>query len=358
MHAGHKLTAEDRAKWLERNGFDCPVYKAKITAQTCASNRKRPLLTEAGLPPADGAIQLHRNPKCNDDCPTWLGQRDKYAGATGSASTKRGVCAWCGRTNMAIVNRGLDGACYKLFKDGVIEQGEDGSWREVAVPVQVQAMAQANAAVSSAFGPLAEAVQTERTAPIVDTTGTPVQVPAGDIAAALANPDTILHMPGQAPPVLMGADPDKELITEAEASEILASARAQAAQQAPADDDWEDYTGRHGNSHDGPMLIVDKSDKFGLSAEAVKLFDLAAGERVRLRYSRNRRQIGVIGCDEGDPGALVIQGSKSSLLRISAQGFCSTFRITPRPGSYPLHREPSGLLVATIELESEEAKAS
>lgn len=230
---------------------------------------------------------------------------------------------------------------------------------EAGMPVQVQAMAQANAAVSSAFGPLAEVAESAA-APLVDSSGAAVQVPAGDLAADLANPPTIQHMPDQAPLTLMGADPDDELITEGEATGLLASARAQAAPTEQDDaDGWEAYTGYNAHRHAAPVLIVDKGGKLGLSAEAARQFSLAAGERVCLRYNRRLGQIGIVpNCAKDAPGALVIQGGNGTLLRINMSGFCRAFGLRPVSGQYPLHRAPSGMLVATIELENEEAKAS
>ncbi len=349
MHAGHQLTSNDRAVWLERNGFDCPVYKAKITAQTCASNRNRPLLTEVGVPPADGTIQLHRNPKCSDACPTWLGQRDKYAGATGSASTKRGTCAWCGRTNMAIVNRGLDGACYKLFKDGVIEQAEDGKWCEIiaSTPATPPAPDQQRADEE-----LAQRLETAA-APIVDATGASIHVPAGDLAADLANPANIRHMPGQAPPVLL---------SEGEAaSELLTQARALAAPAAQGDaaDDFVPYTGIMPAPKSELVIILDMRGRIGITAATVREFGLADCTHMELFWSASRRQIGLRPATDSSPHKLAVaRGRKGKLAQIHGSGFYKAFGLKPVYGRYPLHRAPSGMLVATIELESEEAKAS
>lgn len=216
-------------------------------------------------------------------------------------------------------------------------------------------------ALSSAFGPLAEAVQTERAEPIVDTTGTPVQVPAGDIAADLANPSTILHMPGQAPPVLMGADPDKELITEGEAAQILASARAQDAPVEPGGeaDGWEEYTGRAPAKPSSPHLCIDRNGKLGLTIAAVREFGISHSSFVDLLWNAQRRQIGIrIVAVQGRASLRISGNPHSHRHQINGAGFWQQFGLRPVSGQYPLQRLPSGLLVATIELESEEAKAS
>lgn len=126
---GHDLATDERSAWLQRNTFECPVYGARISPQTCAANRKRPLLTDgAGINPT-GKETHFRHPKCGDDCATWIEQKTKNAGATStSANTKRGCCANCERDNMALI-AGMCAPCNNLRKEGLIIQGEDCVWR-------------------------------------------------------------------------------------------------------------------------------------------------------------------------------------------------------------------------------------
>lgn len=206
-----------------------------------------------------------------------------------------------------------------------------------------------SAAISSAFGPLAESA-----APILDPAGAPVHIPAGDLAADLANPATIEHMPGQDRPMLMTKD---EFEAEA-AAELLTQARAQAAPE-DTDDEWQEYTGRAPSKPSTPHLCIDKNGKLGLTVAAVRDFGVSHGHWVDLLWNAPRRQIGIRVLSEQGRASLRVSGNpKCSRHQFHGAGFWAQFGLAPKPGQYPLHRAPSGLLVATIELENQEAKAS
>lgn len=362
MAAKHELTEAERRAWLERNTFECPVYRARVSPQSCASNRRRPLLTEVGSIPPEDQMQLHRRPGCGDDCPTWQEQKGLNVATSTSQNTKRATCAWCGRENMAIVARGLDGACYKLANAGKIAQAEDGTWYETGT---IHPKSTPAPDLSSAFGPLAEQ-EGEHAAELIDAAGTPAQVPAGDLSIDLANPKGVFNMPGQAPPVLvggapivehvlglMGADPDGELITETEADQLLEQAKAQDAETEA--DDWQEYTGVVPAPVTSPMLTLDKRGRFGITACGVREFGISA-PYVRPLWSPTRGQIGLRFQDQPAPGQGVLKCSRSDkhLLHFHAVGFLRQFGITLAPGQYPLQREPSGLLVATIDIQPRE----
>lgn len=125
---GHELTTDDRKAWLERNTFRCPVYGANISPQTCAANRKRPLLTEGAGMTSSTNVTLCRHPLCGEDCTTWAEQRDKNAAAKStSPTTRRGTCENCGRVNMALI-KGMCGPCDKLRTAGEIVPTRGGQW--------------------------------------------------------------------------------------------------------------------------------------------------------------------------------------------------------------------------------------
>ncbi len=204
-------------------------------------------------------------------------------------------------------------------------------------------------------------------APIVDATGASIHVPAGDLAADLANPANILHMPGQAPPVQVQAMAEANAavpsafvtVAEAAAPIILARALAAPAAQGDAADDFVPYTGIMPAPKSELVIILDVRGRIGITAATVREFGLADCTHMELFWSASRRQIGLRPATDLSPHKLAVaRGRKGKLAQIHGSGFYKAFGLKPVYGRYPLHRAPSGMLVATIELESEEAKAS
>lgn len=143
-------------------------------------------------------------------------------------------------------------------------------------------------------------------------------------------PAHLLHLLDEETPAatpLMGADP-------AVPSDIPA--------------DFQPYTGQRPVLHGKPALHIKKGGDMELSVDAVALGCLEHAGHVRPFWSDLRKQIGLAPVDDTGPGVLKLQVTPSKRRRISASGFLNGFDIRPAPGTYPMERHSSGLLVATI----------
>lgn len=111
-----QLTDADRAAWIQRHTFVCPVYRARISPQQCAANRHRPMAdnqSSEAWGDDGGRGVAPRKRGCGDDCPAWLSQRNaNTAQSRPDCSTRRGTCAYCERENMALIT-GMCGPCGK-----------------------------------------------------------------------------------------------------------------------------------------------------------------------------------------------------------------------------------------------------
>lgn len=143
---------------------------------------------------------------------------------------------------------------------------------------------------------------------------------------------------GETPPTLMGADPSEQLLTS---GELFAWPKV-------LPKDFLPYTGQRPILHGKPALHIKASGDMELSVDAVALGGLEHVGHVRPFWSDARKQIGIVPVDTTGPGVLKLQPTPSKRRRISASGFLNGFAIRPAPGTYPVERHPSGLLVATI----------
>lgn len=112
--------------------------------------------------------------------------------------------------------------------------------------------------------------------------------------------------------------------------------------------DFQPYTGQRPVLHGKPALHIKKGGDMELSVDAVALGCLEHAGHVRPFWSDLRKQIGLAPVDDTGPGVLKLQITPSKRRRISASGFLNGFDIRPAPGTYPVERHASGLLVATI----------
>lgn len=112
--------------------------------------------------------------------------------------------------------------------------------------------------------------------------------------------------------------------------------------------DFLPYTGQRPVLHGKPALHIKTCGDMELSVDAVALGGLEQAVHVRPFWSSKRKQIGLGPVDGTGPGVLKLQVTLSKRRRISASGFLNGFGIRPKPGTYPVSLDPSGLIVATI----------
>lgn len=125
-------------------------------------------------------------------------------------------------------------------------------------------------------------------------------------------------------------------------------ATAEACAALPAD--FLPYTGGNRSMiHSTPALNVKVTGDVELSAGAVREFGLRDVRRVQLLWSAARGQVGIVTMNEAGPGVLTLQNGRGPMRkRIAARAFFRCFGVNPAPGTYPMERHSSGLLVATI----------
>ncbi|MHC1701465.1 MAG: hypothetical protein AB9900_10860 [Humidesulfovibrio sp.] len=352
--AAHHLTPDDRAGWLQRHAFDCPVYRAKLTPQACAANRMRPLKSECAVDDfgASGGKQpLLRNPGCGEDCPTWAAQRDKNT----VKPAKNGVdaCGYCKRVNMSSPARGLCGSCNKLALKGDIVKTAGGLW---------MAVDQAHA-----HGLLAEAAEPwPFKAP--DCPGVPLGVSFDQGVYHNSEP-----MPGQAPPVIVHGDKlpplSQVLLADAQkdnpvlptmmgtdpADALIDTELAQIDLSGQTDlEGWEFYDPR--DKPLAPAVWITKDGHLCINADAVGLYKLGDHTHARLGLHKSLGKVCIMPTYEGH-GALALQrGKDRGCQYISGRGFLARLGLSPvRNKPFPITSGPGGMLVFSIETQAEEA---
>jgi len=332
--APHAETSAAHAAWLERFCFDCPACKARITPQTCAAMRQRPLLTEGSG--TDGQReQLFRPAGCGEDCTAWLAQRDapRKGPTNGAARTKRGTCGFCGRRDMALITGGLCGGCDKLRQaGGIVREGE--GWR-IADPRPAKAAKPA-------------------------TPAKPADKPA----------------PAAKPLRPVGADPDKELLTPRELDALQAARRmAAASPAAPAlsarpsgpaasssaaepgaacggvPDDFQLFAPQPGRRDPGvPSLTIGKGGDIVIGVDAVRRYGLSDVRFVRVYWSPRRRALAIQPAQSREGAYSLLRRKHCDVREICAAAFLRHFGIAAPPRTrFPLTPGPGGLLVATID---------
>ena len=325
MPATHQLTDTDRNAWLARNTFDCPVYRARLSPQQCAANRKRPLLTDKvgcdGMTPV-----LHRKPGCGEGCAAWSAERDRKVSKPSSGGID--ACANCGRRNMSSPARGLCGACNTLAVRGNIAKGEDGEWREVLVQ---GAVPQYDGLVPAELPP----PKSGEKAPVGCSEPAPApQIVHGD----------------KVPLTIMGADPAEQLINTDEARELLAKVES----AAPDLDAWDFYDPR-AQRPAFPAVWVTKDLELCINSEAVQEYRLPDHTHVRLGLHRSSGAVCLQPVHAPD-GALSLRTQKGRECRyVSGKGFFDRHGLRPVCGKpYPISSGTGGMLVITIEMQAAE----
>lgn len=98
---------------------------------------------------------------------------------------------------------------------------------------------------------------------------------------------------------------------------------------------------------DKPVLRFSaEGDSISISAGAVRAFGLDGVERVRLYWSAQRGQMGIL---PSGSGGLKVQRTRHSSTRVvTARAFLREFGLAPAKGPHPISLDPSGLIVATI----------
>lgn len=182
------------------------------------------------------------------------------------------------------------------------------------------------------------------------------QADGGEREAALARFDAAASTMGvdMTPPLtLMGADPSEQLPTAGELSALRqGNADAQNLPTAPVSIPvgfvfYDDNVSS--DSAETPQLRFDKRGDITISPAAVQAFGLENAERVRIGWFAEARQFGILPGYTG-PGSRKVQiGKKGCRSRnVNTRMAVRKLGINPAPGAYPLTRDPSGLLVATI----------
>lgn len=334
----HQLTDAERSQWLARNTFECPVYRARLSPQQCAANRKRPDLNDgSGF---DGHREtLHRKPGCGDDCPTWIAQRDAKP-----EKPKSGIeaCGYCERRNVSSPARGLCGTCNGMAVRGEIVKGADNVWREKAAaaaePDHIPQKGEMVAPSMMNTDPAAALITTEEAEQLLDSAES--SVPASAPADA----------PAASPPSLSGP--------VAPLPAAGPGGPAQAGQtKAEADDRWEFYGPRATPllKYDTPGVTITPSHDLVLNAKAVEHHGLASVTHVRLAWNGARCAVGLVPAAAHEPGALTLQNRKG-LRVVSVRHFLRRYGVRPQPKHYIITSGPGGMLVITIELTPAQGK--
>jgi hypothetical protein len=332
--------------------FECPVYRARLTAKGCADNRRKPLLTEgAGTSPMGGDTS-HRHPKCGEACPTWLEQQGKVLitingpapaqlppqqegqGSAWDLVSKATGCAT--HTALAKKIKKWQGQVSRVFSDlskGRTPRGE--VWEKIlhVSKLSAEQLLSAQPAPPAPEPPLAD-LEGETTS---EATGL-----GADLSA-----DTESHT-YHAPPVLMGADPAEQLMTGQELDTL--------AQQAPSlPEDFVQFVPLACKSA-LPALSITRNVDITINARAVRQFGLADARHARLYWSAQRGQLAIQMCDPA-PDAVAIQAGEGDPHRtIAGKLALRRFGVQPVTGrSFELTLAPGGLLVATIELQQPQA---
>lgn len=106
------------------------------------------------------------------------------------------------------------------------------------------------------------------------------------------------------------------------------------------------YTGKDGIEKYATEIVAQRGQ--GL----VRAFGIAGQGYAQPLWNPRRRQVGIRLLDKDSRGALRISGNQRH--QFHGAGFWQQFGLVPVPGQYPLQREPSGLLVATIDIQPRE----
>jgi hypothetical protein len=344
----HNKNSAAYLAWIERNCFTCTALNARITPQTCAGMRARPLLTEGKG--NDGQREtLFRPAGCGEDCAAWLAQRDApRQGPTNSAArTKRGTCGFCGRNDLALISGGLCGGCQNMRKTGELVRA-GAVWRLAsAVKAGPSPDAAAPAPLTLAGADPDEQLLTPAELDAMQAARGQLQI-ARASAVTKGSKERRADAPSSAAAVAASAKPSGPA-----ASSSTAEPEGIRTMGLPDDlpDDFEAFRPQPGKREDRPPTItIGKSRDIVLGVAAVRAFGLAEVRFVRLFWSSRRRALAIQPVESREGAYSLLRRKSCDIREICAGGFLRHFGIQAASRTpYPIIRGPGGLLVATID---------